>query len=141
MKLFIDDERFPKDVTWVQYPDNTNFEVIRDAVTFESWVAKMNKDNLPEVLSFDHDLNLIYTNEADIPVNWVDFASQHSDRWEISGATMVDFLVDRLLDMFDEGQITGEQINNIQVFFHSKNPIGANNMRSLWNSFVNWVNT
>lgn len=141
MKLFIDDERFPKDVTWVQYPEDTNFEVIRDAVTFESWVAKMNKDNLPEVLSFDHDLNLVYENEADISVNWVDFAANHGDRWEISGATMVDFLVDRLLDMFDEGQITGEQIQNIQVFFHSMNPIGVNNMRSLWNSFVNWANT
>lgn len=142
MKLFIDDERQPKDVTWVQYPEDCEFEVIRDAETFVDFMQKVKAGNLPKVVSFDHDLQLEYGSEAEVPECIVDFADYHevSNRWEVTGKTMLEFMIDRLLDLFDAAEIDADDIEAIQVYFHTQNPVGRKNMEALWNGFITWLN-
>lgn len=144
MKLFIDDERQPKDVTWVQYESVggiEGFEVIRDAETFVDFMQKVKAGNLPKVVSFDHDLQLEYGSEDEVPECIVDFADYHeiSNRWEVTGKTMLEFMIDRLLDLFDAAEIDADDIEGIQVYFHTQNPIGRKNMEALWNGFVTWL--
>lgn len=141
MKLFIDDERLPKEVTWVQYPADTQFEVIRDAETFVDFMQKVKAGNLPKVVSFDHDLQLEYASEAEVPECIVDYADHHeiSNRWEVTGKTMLEYLIDKLLTMYDAGEIDAEDIKQIQVFFHTQNPVGRKNMEALWNGFITWL--
>lgn len=141
MKLFIDDERQPKDVTWVQYESVDGFEVIRKAETFVDFMQMVKAGNLPKVVSFDHDLQLGYTSEAEVPECIIDYADHHeiSNRWEVTGKTMLEFMIDRLLDLVDAGEIDAEDIKQIQVFFHTQNPVGRKNMEALWNGFITWL--
>lgn len=50
--LFLDDERFPKDVTWVNYPEDTDFVIAR---TFKEFQLYWEKEDF-DAISFDHDL-------------------------------------------------------------------------------------
>lgn len=49
--LFLDDERNPEDVTWLNYPDNVEWVVVRDYEDFEAVVCQH-----WDVVSFDHDI-------------------------------------------------------------------------------------
>lgn len=53
--LFLDDERFPGDVTWVQLPSNMriNHKIVRN---YEEFVYLIYHNGLPATVSFDHDL-------------------------------------------------------------------------------------
>lgn len=50
--LFLDDERKPKDVTWVELPP-VEWVVVK---TYEHFVATIKKNGVPTTVSFDHDL-------------------------------------------------------------------------------------
>jgi hypothetical protein len=50
--LFLDDERHPKDVKWVDLPP-VEWRVVR---TYKDFVGLITKDGLPKKISFDHDL-------------------------------------------------------------------------------------
>jgi hypothetical protein len=50
--LFIDDERKPKDVTWVNLP-SVQWII---ATSYEDFVRIISDNGLPEYISFDHDL-------------------------------------------------------------------------------------
>jgi len=50
--LFLDDERHPKDVKWVDLPP-VEWRVVR---TYKDFVRLITKDGLPKKISFDHDL-------------------------------------------------------------------------------------
>lgn len=50
--LFLDDERFPKDVTWVNLPA-VKWIIAR---SYEDFVRIITENGLPEHVSFDHDL-------------------------------------------------------------------------------------
>lgn len=50
--LFLDDERFPTDVTWVTYPVGSDFTIVR---SYEEFIEAVQKDTY-DIISFDHDL-------------------------------------------------------------------------------------
>ncbi len=50
--LFLDDERFPKDVKWIELP-MVAWVIVRN---YDQFVATINRDGLPATVSFDHDL-------------------------------------------------------------------------------------
>lgn len=50
--LFLDDERNPEDVTWMQYPENIEWVVVR---TFSEFVKAV-QSGIFDLMSFDHDL-------------------------------------------------------------------------------------
>lgn len=50
--LFLDDERVVKDVTWLTYPDNIEWIVVRNSTEFFEQLHKLD----PDVVSFDHDI-------------------------------------------------------------------------------------
>lgn len=51
--IFLDDERNPADVTWVEYSHIENFIVVR---TVEEFKELIETNGPPEFVSFDHDL-------------------------------------------------------------------------------------
>lgn len=54
MNLFIDDERNPKDVFWIEYPaDIKNWEIVR---SYNEALNFIKKNGLPSFISFDNDL-------------------------------------------------------------------------------------
>ena len=52
--LFLDDERFPQDVTWIQYPEDVEWTVVRSFQDFSLELAHGDSDY--QVYSFDHDI-------------------------------------------------------------------------------------
>lgn len=51
--LFLDDERNPEDVTWVNYPANAEFTVVRN---FEQFMKAVKNSEVFDAFSLDHDI-------------------------------------------------------------------------------------
>jgi hypothetical protein len=51
-RLFLDDERMPKDVKWVELPLGP-WEIVR---SYEAFVKTITEKGMPTFISFDHDL-------------------------------------------------------------------------------------
>ena len=58
--LFLDDERYPKQVTWVNLP-LVDWVIVRN---YNEFVKKIEEDGMPVFISFDHDLADEHYNEA-----------------------------------------------------------------------------
>ena len=105
--LFLDDDRNPKDVTWVNIPRNFLWEVVRSHNEAVEWVEE---NGFPDVVSFDHDL-------AD-----VHYAGDFSK--EKTGYDFAKWLVERDLDNHDMPE-------DFEFYVHSMNPVGAENISNL----------
>lgn len=57
------------------------------------------------------------------------------DRRELTGDSILRYFIDTLLDH----EVPKSEILKIQVFFHSQNPIGCQNMKGRWGSFIKFV--
>lgn len=111
-RLFIDDERVPMDVTWGTWQDQALY---RDG----DWVIARNWNEVlelivsfgfPQMISFDHDLG----------------------DGEKSGYEIAQKLCDMIMD--------GVEVPlGFQFFIHSKNPVGAENIRSYMSSFLKYM--
>lgn len=51
--LFLDDIRYPNDVTWVNIPKSRNTVIVR---SYQEFVDKVLTDGIPDFVCFDHDL-------------------------------------------------------------------------------------
>ena len=106
--LFIDDERDPIDVTWGSVGVKHIYKN-NDWIIARNWIEVLDlvlSMGFPDMISFDHDLGH-------------DEPSGH----EISK---------KLIHMIMDGV---EAPENLVIHYHSKNPVGAENMRGLWESF------
>lgn len=115
MKLiFLDDERYPEDVTWVSYPEISKTIIVR---TFEEFKAVVNSLSTLQdtVLSFDHDLQ--------------DFNGTE----EYTGMTCVKYLVGLIMDN------KHLNVSDLNYVIHSQNPVGALNMSSYFESYKRMV--
>lgn len=74
--IFLDDERNPQDVTWIELP-NIKWIIIRDFSWFKFYI----NGRMPEYITFDHDLQ--------------DF---NEDGTENTGYTCLKWLVDYCID-------------------------------------------
>lgn len=118
--LFLDDERMPGHVTWINigsYP----WRIVRSYDEAVEWV-KLN--GFPEVISFDHDLGYeaFDTNDAGIVVVTDSTESK-------SGYDFAKWLVEYDMD-------TNTMPGNFSFTVHSMNPTGAKNIRLLLENYM-----
>ena len=110
--LFLDDERHPQDVFWVDWIANpSDWTVVRSYDDFVEWVQT---HGLPAFISFDHDLG-----QTDGVVNK-------------TGYDCAKWLVDWCLDH----NLTCPMTN-----VHSKNQVGAVNIAALLDGFRKFQHT
>lgn len=120
--LFLDDERIPSDVTWVDYPDNIEWTVVR---TYDKFLEHM-KMGTYSYYSFDHDIQDFYTIPKGTLLAETAFGSAYAEediQCEYTG--------------YDASMALCEHINNslthctvLGYYVHSKNPIGSQNIRN-----------
>ena len=109
--LFIDDERAPLDITWGSVTEQSAY---RDKEWFiaRDWSDVLNlvkAFGIPSLISFDHDLG---------------------DNTEYNGYEISQKITDIILD--GEYKLP----HDFQFMVHSKNPVGAENIRSYMNNFM-----
>ncbi|MEG0868870.1 MAG: hypothetical protein RSD49_06710 [Hafnia sp.] len=102
--IFLDDERFPVNATWMTYPEDIQWVVVRTHAAFTHEVAKL--IDQPLIISFDHDL--------------MDF---DADGREYTGYDGVKWLVDLCMDQDRPLPL---------CVFHTQNPVGRQNMESYY---------
>lgn len=105
-KLFLDDKRNPSDVTWVQYPsDSDGFIVCRSSA---DGIAEIHKQgSIPESISFDHDLG-----------------------GDDTGMVFLNQMTDLLIS--EQYQLPLK----FNYVVHSKNPVGGRNIMFLMNNII-----
>jgi hypothetical protein len=120
--LFLDDERIPQRVTWVELPP-VSWVIVR---TYESFVSTIEKYGLPKAIAFDHDL-----------------APEHYDRFFQAARANAPFNYEglRYKTGYDAAKwlVNYCQKNNLDVpayYLHTKNHIGAANIDSLFKSYM-----
>lgn len=76
MKLFLDDERFPADVTWMNSQEyfSTDWQIVRNQKEFFEFIDVF---GLPNHISFDHDLGKNEPTGYDIARKLVDYIMDH----------------------------------------------------------------
>ena len=110
--IFLDDERFPEDVTWVEYYEVEQWIVVRTYIDFCEVVD--NLENFEKVLfSFDHDLQ--------------DFNYEDGEK---TGLSCIKYLAQKVVDAEEDVPV---------CFFHSKNPCGVKNMEAVYTSLCNFM--
>jgi len=114
--LFLDDERMPRDVTWILIGGvgswGADWQIVRSLQEAKEWVLK---NGFPDVISFDHDLGMEH------------YAGNYND-----GKTGFDFakwLVEYDMD-------TNSMPAGFSYTVHSKNPIGSENIRELIDGYL-----
>jgi hypothetical protein len=114
--LFLDDERMPRDVTWVLIGGvgswGADWQIVRSLQEAKDWVIK---NGFPDVISFDHDLG-VKCHEGD-----------YSD--ENTGYDFAKWLVEYDIE-------TNTMPDNFKFTVHSKNPIGAENIQTYLGNYL-----
>lgn len=125
--LFLDDERVPADVTWVELP-LVNWVV---ATNYNEFLRLIKDNGLPARISFDHDLAdehyQEYTRAAmcGMPFKY------HSMR-EKTGYHCCKWLIEYCLE---------KNLPLPECYIHTMNPIGRANIQSLLDSYRKVCNT
>lgn len=122
-KLFIDDIRFPGEVTWINIGTGP-WNIVRSYKEALKWVSD---NGFPDVVSFDHDLGY--------------------EEWEIDGTTGIAIVTSAIEEKsgFDFAKWLVElDLNthtmpaNFKFTVHSKNPEGEKNILGLLNGYLNF---
>lgn len=113
--LFLDDERNPSDVTWVVYPQNAEFTVVRKPSEFLAAAAEQAFD----LWSMDHDLGSTGLNGYGLLKRALQ-STEHLMEPQRKGLDRV-ILVPK------------------DVIAHSKNPVGARNIEDFWQIYERFV--
>lgn len=119
MNLFLDDERKPMDVTWVELP-LCHWTIVRSYYEFTSMITK---NGLPEHISFDHDLGEEAYRHA-FSNNLKSFNYTHVT--EKTGYDCALWLVQYCLSA---------RILLPKYYVHTMNPIGRENILKLFESY------
>jgi hypothetical protein len=123
--LFLDDCRHPSEVDWVKLPD-VRWIIAR---TYEDFVRIIERDGLPEIVSFDHDLgpsaysqvvSAMMTGEID-----------YSKITEKTGYDAARFLVNYCLE---------RNAALPEYYIHTLNPVGKLNILSVLQSYEKFYN-
>jgi len=122
-KLFLDDERKPSDVTWLELPSGP-WQIVRSYDAFAEYISE---HGIPDVISFDHDLGVenveVVARSHDIDYNKLTMKTgYHCATW----------LANYCLD---------NQVQLPTFYVHSMNPVGAQNIRVLLENFQKFQNS
>lgn len=104
--LFLDDERNPQEVTWVNYPENVEWTVVR---SFSEFVKAATTQGF-DLMSFDHDLQ-DFSKGAEM-------TGYDCLKWLCNNST---YIPNCLLP---------------QIVVHSMNPIGKVNILTYWKNYL-----
>ena len=119
--LFLDDERYPKNVKWVNLPSYP-WTIVR---SYDDFVKVIEKQGIPNFISYDHDLSVEAYNEA----NFQKFLKfDYSKLKEKTGMDCAKFLVQKCIDL---------NVSHPDYCVHSMNPIGAENIRRYIENYNN----
>jgi len=113
--LFLDDIRVPTDVKWVKLP-KVKWEIVRN---FDQFVEKIEKDGLPEIIAFDHDLAFDHyniDNGSFFPPSHIEPTGYDCAKW------LIQYCSDR-------------QLSPPIYYVHSMNEIGKQNIISYIESY------
>ncbi len=114
--LFLDDERMPRDVTWLLIggvgSQGADWQIVRSLDEAKEWVLK---NGFPDVISFDHDLGFDH------------YGGDYSD--EKTGYDFAKWLVEYDMD-------TGTMPEGFRYTVHSKNPTGSENIHGILEGYI-----
>lgn len=119
--LFLDDERVPSDVTWLDIPRTNKWEIVR---SFNSAVEWVNNNGFPDIISFDHDLGY---EEFDTNENGIIIVTNATETK--SGYDFAKWLIEHDLD-------NNSMPEHFTFTVHSMNPVGAKNITMLLNKYI-----
>ena len=125
--LFLDDYRMPIDCASYMYRKGVDckiyhkeWHIVRSYIQFINWI---NKNGLPDFISFDHDLADVFELKEELPIEqWFDFDNNR----EYTGMDCAKWLVNYCLD-------NNKSLPRFVV--HSANPSGMANIEGLLNNF------
>lgn len=114
--LFLDDERMPGDVTWVELPD-VPWTIVRD---FRAFVQAVLQRGIPATVSFDHDL--AWEHYQALATGQLELAG-YDQFAELTGYHCAKWLVEHCLQR-------GLRLP-AAVFIHTMNPIGRDRIHAI----------
>lgn len=117
--LFLDDERFPKNVTWLELP-LVQWIIIRGHSEF---IQIIKRDGMPRRISFDHDLGPNAYKEV---INSGFNFNYDNLKGEKTGLDCVKWLVEYCMN-------TNEEFP--EYYVHTMNPVGKLNIESYIESY------
>jgi len=131
MKLFLDDYRKPSDVTWGEGDGKTysykGWYTVNSAAKFVNLIDELTQENMPHIVSFDHDLlesHYIPGRNWDIEV-YEDDVFKGVDNW--TGYHCAEYFIEHLLK---------NDLSPPIMYCHSLNPQGARNITRIWEKFL-----
>lgn len=119
--LFLDDERFPRQVTWVDLP-LVQWLIVRN---YNDFLRIIKDKGLPQRISFDHDLCWQDQN-AGIVVTGGGFSIDYSVYKERTGYDCAKWLVNYCLD---------KNLPLPEFYIHTFNTVGGQNIKSLLDNY------
>lgn len=119
-KLFLDDERWPEQVTWVPLPTTfrNHWTIVRN---YDEFVKCIEERGLPEFITFDHDLAFEHYKEG-----FAGTAPKYEDYKEKTGYHCAEWLVNYCI-------LNDRSLPPFQV--HSMSPVGRENIRRVLAGF------
>lgn len=127
--IFLDDERNPEDVYWIDYPKYKEIIILRHHEEFINFcdnifggaISNLNFNTLD--FSFDHDIQSY---------------DKYGNEW--TGYTCLKYLLETtyLIDL-ESGIPDLGNLNSSFFFFHTNNPIGKENMKNYYNNFKKYI--
>lgn len=129
--LFLDDERIPKMVTWVDIP-LVEWVIVRN---YNQFVDIIQKNGLPRAISFDHDL-------AD--EHYAEYTAAHDPNSTSKGNIRYDKLKEKTGYECAKWLAQYCVDNNLQIpqyYIHTMNPIGGENIVSILESAKRVIKT
>lgn len=138
IKIFLDDERTPRDVTWVGLSDPEEYQIARNFQEFRDLVRMALKAGyIPEV-SFDHDLQDFHRvseilGDPDLLANVKAYGKptlEDPDLYEMTGMSCMNYLCNAVL-----AHRRHEEAAMVFHTFHTKNPVMKERMANEWEFF------
>lgn len=120
--LFLDDERFPKNVTWMELP-SVEWIIVRN---YQRFVDIINEHGMPARVSFDHDLGESAYRESIKCFKENSCNINYNNITEKTGLDCAKWLIEYCININQKFP---------EYFVHSLNPVGKNNIISLIESF------
>jgi hypothetical protein len=119
MNIFLDDERNPINVTWVELP-LVPWVIVRN---YDEFCRTIRFDGLPDLISFDHDLgDEAYQEAFKNNLKTFDYTKVREKTGYDCALWLVNYCLDR-------------RVNLPQYYIHTMNPIGAENITKLFESY------
>jgi hypothetical protein len=124
VNIFLDDQRNPKDITWIELPQ-VNWVIVRN---YNEFLKIITENGLPQFCSLDHDLAFPEHYRSVIDCRPIDYDSYkektgyHACKW------LIEYCLERKLPL-------------PVCFIHTLNPVGRQNIQSLIDSYYKVCDT